>query len=167
MYEIQQRAASGHTDIYAIIVKNSTLEVWDTVTGGGSFQASPTWTNCDIPLTEHALVKGLYTATFPAAIEAGTYSIFVYKGASPAATDSYVSGWALIWNGSKELTILDTIINAKILLGAKFLVNKTVQNKTTGVITLYDDDGTTPLMTFTPDDGVSDPNLFALTPGTI
>lgn len=36
----------------------------------------------------------------------------------------------------------------------KFIINKTTQDKSTGVITVYDNDGTTPLLTITPtDDG--------------
>jgi len=36
---------------------------------------------------------------------------------------------------------------------AKVLVNKAVQNKLTGVIVYYDEDGATPLVTHTPTDG--------------
>jgi len=38
---------------------------------------------------------------------------------------------------------------------AKSLVNKAIQTKSTGVITIYDDDGVTPVLTFTPTDAES------------
>jgi hypothetical protein len=101
--EIQQRADTGQTDLYCIIMDNFDLEVWDDE--NDSFKASPTWTDCDIALTEHALIKGLYTASFPSSI-AGTYSIYVYKraGATPANTDTYIAGWPMEWAGSNEAT---------------------------------------------------------------
>jgi hypothetical protein len=44
---------------------------------------------------------------------------------------------------------------------AKVLANKQVQNKTTGVITIYDDDGVTPILLLTPTD---EGNNITLTP---
>ena len=41
---------------------------------------------------------------------------------------------------------------ATITKGAKSLVNKAIQNKSTGAIVFYDDDGVTPLLTQTPTD---------------
>ena len=39
---------------------------------------------------------------------------------------------------------------------AKMLINKAIQNKATGVIVFYDDDGVTPLLTHTPTDSASE-----------
>lgn len=46
---------------------------------------------------------------------------------------------------------------------AKLLINKVIQNKTTGVITVYDDDGVTAILTLTPSD---DGSQITLTPST-
>ncbi len=54
-----------------------------------------------------------------------------------------------------------SIDNRVTALVKKILANKAVQNKSTGVITYYDDDGTTPILTITPTD---DGSLITRTP---
>jgi len=54
-----------------------------------------------------------------------------------------------------------SIENRVTALIKKILANKAVQNKSTGVITYYDDDGTTPILTITPTD---DGSLVTRTP---
>jgi len=58
----------------------------------------------------------------------------------------------------------DAISDASLGLAAKVLTNKTIQNKTTGVITVYDDDGVTPVLYLTPSDDGSDITLTPSTP---
>lgn len=99
--EIQIRSTTGQTDLYVIIMDNNDLKIWD----GNSFETSPTWTDCNIPLTEHALILGLYTATFPAAIPAGAYSVYCYKGSPAANTDTYIGGDLYSWDSALEVTL--------------------------------------------------------------
>ena len=100
--EIQIRETTGQTDLYCIVVRNSDMYVWDT-SGTPAFAANPTWANCDIALTEHTLIKGLYYTTMPT-IAVGKYSVHCYKGASPAATDTFLQGFYMDWSGTTEKT---------------------------------------------------------------
>jgi hypothetical protein len=64
-------------------------------------------------------------------------------GGNPADGDALVGAIAIIWRGSGELTV------------DKILANKAVQNKSTGIIEYYDDDGQTILLTITPSEDES------------
>lgn len=46
--------------------------------------------------------------------------------------------------------ILGTGAIQRLVEAAKFIINKTVQDKETGAITVFDDDDSTPLVTLTP-----------------
>jgi len=61
-------------------------------------------------------------------------------GANPADSDPVVESGEIIWAGNGELT------------AKKILANKAVQNKSTGAIDYYDDDGQTVILTHTPTD---------------
>jgi len=59
------------------------------------------------------------------------------------------SGWADAVNAEVDTALTDVNLDK----AAKVLVNKAVQNKSSGAITYYDDDGQTVLLTHTPTDG--------------
>jgi hypothetical protein len=59
------------------------------------------------------------------------------------------AGWAEALNGE----VADAIADDKLDQAAKILLNKAVQNKSTGAISYYDDDGETVILTHTPADG--------------
>lgn len=61
-------------------------------------------------------------------------------GGNPADSDPVVDSGEIIWAGNGELT------------AEKILANKAVQNKSTGAIDYYDDDGQSVILTHTPTD---------------
>jgi len=71
----------------------------------------------------------------------------VYETANGTITQGG-SGWAGGVNAEVETALADMGLDK----AAKLLLNKAVQNKSTGVITYYDDDGETVLLTHTPAD---------------
>jgi hypothetical protein len=86
-----------------------------------------------------------YVGDFDADIPAGRYwlQMFLQAGSSPADSDELVASSQVIWSGSAELTV------------DKILANKAIQDKATGSIEYYDDDGQTVILTHTPVDGES------------
>ena len=95
-----------------------------------------------------------YTGDFPAEItKAGRFTIvvFIRSGANPADGDEILGGGELIWSGSAEEHIIVEALNKAI----KLLTNKAVQNKITGAIDYYEDDGQTVILTHTPTDSES------------
>lgn len=86
-----------------------------------------------------------------------TVQIFLQAGANPADGDRCIGGGVIVWNGSSEDG------SEKLIQAAKLLINKVIQNKTTGVITVYDNDGETAILTLTPSD---DGSQITLTPST-
>ncbi|MFB0555959.1 MAG: hypothetical protein ACETWQ_21850 [Phycisphaerae bacterium] len=141
--EIHVDYTSGDT-LYAI-VRNAAGEVW--YVGGQVFEAwgtgSHTADDYDIPLTDKGGHR--YVSNFDVNIPAGRYSIqaFLQAGANPADSDSLVEGGEIIWSGVGEVT------------SDKLLANKAVQNKSTGEIKYYDNDGQTVLLTHTPTDAAA------------
>ncbi len=138
--EIHADYASGNT-LYAV-VRNAAANVW-YVAG----QVFETWgtggrtaDDYDISLTGKSGSR--YVGSFDVNIPAGRYSVqvFLQAGANPADGDSLVAGCEIVWSGTGRVT------------SDKLLANKAVQNKTTGQITYYDDDGQTVLLTHTPAD---------------
>ena len=138
--EIQVDYASDNT-LYAV-VRNSAGEVWNVAE-----QAFESWgagghamNDYDISLTDKDGSR--YVGNFDANIPAGRYSVqvFLQAGANPADSDSLVGGSKIVWSGVGEVT------------ADKLLANKAVQNKSTGEIKYYDDDGQTVLLTHTPND---------------
>ncbi|UCE49953.1 MAG: hypothetical protein JSW47_07310 [Phycisphaerales bacterium] len=83
-----------------------------------------------------------YTGSFDSNVPAGRYSvqIFLQAGANPADTDVVVGGTPVRWSGTGQITT------------DKVLVNKAVQEKSTGAIQYYDDDDQTILLTLMPND---------------
>ncbi|MGD2093792.1 MAG: hypothetical protein PVH77_02170 [Phycisphaerales bacterium] len=141
--EIHIDYTSGNT-LYAV-VRNSAGEVWYPV--GQVFESwgtgGRTADDYDISLTDKSGSR--YVGDFDVNIPAGEYSVqvFLQAGAGPADGDSLVGGGEIIWSGTGEVT------------GEKLLANKAVQNKSTGAIQYYDNDGQTVLLTHTPVDEAS------------
>jgi len=136
--EIRVDYASGNT-LYAV-VRDSAGDVW-YVTG----QVFETWgtsgrvaDDYDISLTDKNGSR--YVGSFDSNIPAGRYSvqIFLQAGANPADGDNLVGSDEIVWSGVGEVTT------------DKLLANKAVQNKSTGEIKYYDDDGQTVLLTHLP-----------------
>ncbi len=140
MNEIHIDYTSGNT-LYAV-VRNGAGEVWYAVSqvfeawGTGSRAAD----DYDISLTDKS--GNRYVGSFDGNIGAGRYSVqaFLQAGANPADSDILVGSCEIVWSGVGEVT------------ADKLLANKAVQNKLTGEIKYYDNDGQTVLLTHTPTD---------------
>ncbi len=141
--EIHVDYTSGNM-LYAV-VRNSVGEVW--YPAGQAFESwgtsGRTADDYDISLTDKS--GGRYVGDFDVNISAGGYSvqIFMQAGANPADVDNLVGGGEIVWSGTGEVT------------GDKLLANKAVQNKSTGEIQYYDNDGQTVLLTHIPVDEAS------------
>jgi hypothetical protein len=141
--EINVNYASGNT-LYAV-VRNAAGDVWNVagqvfeVWGTGGRTAS----DYDISMTDKSGSR--YVGSFDASIPAGRYSIqvFIQAGANPANGDTFIAGEEILWSGTGMVT------------ADKLLSNKAVQNKPSGQIKYYDDDGQTVLLTLTPTDSAA------------
>ena len=139
-YEIQADYASGSV-LYAII-RSPAGQVWhpaervfeDWGSGGHTID------DYDIALADKSGSR--YVGSFDAGIPGGCYCIQVFRqaGASPVETDALVCSREILWTGFGELTAV------------KMLANKAFQDKITGEIEYYDDDGQTVLLTVVPYD---------------
>jgi hypothetical protein len=147
--EIHIDYQSGFT-IYAVI-RNNNGEVWNP-----SLQVFEEWGNGGhtaddyyISLTDKDGDR--YIGDFDAAIGFGRYAIqiFVQSSQIPSDADELIGTGCIIWTGTAELTC------------DKILANKAVQNKLSGEIDYYDDDGQTVILTITP---TEDESTIARTP---
>lgn len=142
--EIQISYEDGK-NIYVLIRRASDGYIWNP--GTSAFEAVGTWNDarvgeCDIPITAHN--GELYMVDFPAAgADRYIVNIYVRPGANPAVSDELIGSGEIVWRETGELT------------ADKVLANKAVQNKTTGKIDYYDDDGLTIILTHTPTDAES------------
>jgi len=142
-YEIHIDYVSGNT-VYAVI-RNTAGQVWnplaETFEDWGTDGHNADY--YDLPLTDKNGSR--YVGSFDIDVPAGRYTIqaFLQAGDNPADGDTLVGTRAIIWHGSGELTV------------DKILVNKAVQNKSTGAIDYYDDDGQTVLLTLAPSEDES------------
>ena len=136
--EIQIDYESGN-ELYAVIRDNAG-RAWEP-----SFQIFEDWgsngrsaDDYDISLTDKDGSR--YTGDFDSAIPAGRYTVQVFAQSlpTPADTDELIGAGCIVWSGVAELTC------------HKILANKAVQNKLTGAIEYYDDDGQTVILTITP-----------------
>lgn len=138
--EIHIDYKSGHT-LYAV-VRNSAGQAW--YVAGQAFEAWGTnghnANDYNITLTDKD--GNRYVNNFDGNIPAGRYSVqvFLQTGANPADTDEFVGSSEIIWTGKGELE------------PDKVLVNKAIQDKSTGKIDYYDDDGQSVILTLTPTD---------------
>jgi hypothetical protein len=148
--EIHVNYTSGNT-LYAV-VRNAAGDVWNTagqvfeVWGTGGRTAN----DYDISLTDKSGSR--YVGNFDNNIPAGRYSIqvFLQAGANPADGDTFIADEEIVWSGTGRITT------------DKLLANKAVQNKPSGQIKYYDDDGQTVLLTHTPTDAAA---TITRTPG--
>jgi len=127
-------------------VRNREGSVW--YVAGQSFEAWGTSgrdaDDYDIALTDKGGAR--YVGDFPIAITGtGRYGIqvFLQAGANPADGDELVASREIVWSGKGEVTT------------ERLLANKAIQNKSSGEIRYYDDDGQTVILTHTPADGKS------------
>jgi len=136
-HEIKHKDTPEQTDLWGYILKNDAGVMKVNINGGDTWEV---WNisnidTYDVAVTE--IAQGIYTADFPASITTiGEYLFVVMKGAvdiSAVPKEIY----KISWSGTAELTAL------------KIAANKSTYNKSTGVMTVYDDDGTTPILTLT------------------
>ena len=138
--EIHVNYASGHT-LYAVI-RNGAGDVW--YIAGQNFEVWGTdgraADDYDISLADKGGSR--YVGDFDGNSPAGRHSvqIFLQAGANPADGDTLVASDEILWSGTGKVT------------ADKLLANKAVQNKSTGQIKYYDDDGQTVLVTHIPSD---------------
>jgi len=141
--EIHIDYPSGNT-VYAVI-RDSAGQVWNPAA-----EVFEDWGTEGRSADDYAL--GLtdkdgsrYVGSFDSDVPVGRYSIqaFLQAGAAPEDGDTLVGANSIIWRGSGELTV------------DKMLANKAVQNKSTGAIDYYDDDGQIVLLTITPSEDES------------
>ena len=136
--EIHADYASGNT-LYAIVrdisgkvwyIAGEVFEAWGTDGRGAD--------DYDIGLTDKSGSR--YVGNFDGTIPVGRYSVqvFLQAGANPVNGDTIISSEEILWSGSGKITT------------DKLLANKAVQNKLTGEIKYYDDDGQTVLLTHIP-----------------
>jgi hypothetical protein len=141
--EIHVNYASGNT-LYAV-VRNAAGDVW--YAAGQVFEvwgtSGRTADDYDIALTDKSGSR--YIGSFDTNILAGRYSIqvFLQAGANPADSDTFITGEKIVWSGSGVVTT------------DKLLANKAMQNKSSGQIKYYDDDGQTVLLMHTPTDAAA------------
>ena len=141
--EIHINYASGNT-LYAV-VRNTIGDVW--YVAGQVFEAwgtsSRTADDYDISLIDKS--GSQYVGNFDMNIPAGRYSIqvFLQAGANPADGDSFITGEEIAWSGTGAVT------------AEKLLANRAVQDKPSGQIKYYDDDGQTVLLKHTPTDAAA------------
>lgn len=149
--EIRYPYASGKT-LYAVAL-NSSGYAWNTSTGAFEAVAAADWTLYAIGLAEQASC-GVYLGSFPSAVTAsGLYTVMIYarSGSDAAPADTVAGVGQVAWNGSQEISTLDTATILKADSRFKTLLAYVdcnySYNPNTGVLTLYDTDGATVLMT--------------------
>jgi hypothetical protein len=127
LYAIVRNAAGD-----AWYVAGQVFETWGT---GGR-----TADDYGISLTDKSGSR--YVGSFDTNIQAGRYSaqVFLQVGANPADGDTLVGSDDIVWSGTGAVT------------ADKLLANKAIQNKLSGEIKYYDDDGQTVLLMHTPTD---------------
>jgi hypothetical protein len=138
--EIHANYASGHT-LYAVI-RSGSGNVWHVT--GLNFEVWGTdghnADDYDIGLTDKGGSR--YVGDFDGNVPKGRYSVqvFLQAGANPANGDTLITNDEILWSGTGKIS------------ADKLLANKAIQNKTTGQIKYYDDDGQTVLITHVPSD---------------
>ena len=139
--EIQVNHASDQA-VYAL-VRNGAGQVWHPAAAQFEDWGADghTMDDYDLPLTDAG--GGLHIGDFPDDTAPGRYTVqaFGRAGANPANGDPLVWAGRIVWTGTGDLT------------AEKLLANRAVQDKSTGAIDYYDDDGATVLLTHAPVDG--------------
>jgi len=89
--ELQIRHTTAATGVYAMVF-DATGGVWATDSSAFETYATVDITDYDIPFVEYGTASQIFRATFPTAIPAGIYHIFVKDGSgTPAEADTYVT----------------------------------------------------------------------------
>jgi hypothetical protein len=138
--EIHADYESGNT-LYAVI-RNKAGQVWHIM--GKSFESwganGHSASDYDIALVDKGGSK--YVGSLDSNLPAGTYWVqtFLQVGTIPSDDDSVICSKEIVWTGTGELTC------------KKMLANKAVQDKVTGAISYYDDDGQTVILILAADD---------------
>ncbi len=142
---------SNDTDTLYGVVRNASKQIRDVV--NSNFEACPgSGSFDDYDISTGAASGGLWSGSFPE-IASGfyIYQVRLREGDTPDFADEFLGAAKGYWDGAvfavNRLAILDK--------AAKMLLNKAVQNKVTGAIQYYDDDGQTVILTHTPQDGES------------
>jgi len=143
--EIRIGCDNGFT-IYALIRDPSNNKVWDYAHSAWDDWADGDVGDYDVPLTYRG--GGYYEADLPE-IGLSTYDVFFFEqvGDSPHVTNDVYIGYEKISGSDGD--------SESAVFCKKILANKAIQNKNTGVIAYYDDDGETIILTHTPSDGES------------
>ena len=140
--EIRTEYTTGQT-LYAII-RNLAGQTWNVA--GEQFETYVPGSVGDyaLALTETPSDSYMYEADFPSA-PSGVHDVIVYvqDGISPALTDGRLRRGVIEWDGTAEADPMVGIAADRIVAG------KTTYDASTGVLTVYADDGVTVLRTVT------------------
>jgi hypothetical protein len=138
--EIQADYSSGNI-LYAVI-RNAAGQVWCVAAQGFENWGTNGHTadDYDVPMIDTG--GSHYIGAFDSAVAGGTYGIQIFRqlGPAPASDDALVGSRQILWTGSGELT------------ATKLFANPAIQDKITGQIDYYDDDGQTILLSLIPCD---------------
>ena len=143
--EIEYAYATGKS-LYALIM-NASGQVWNTSTAAFVSPSTGSWTSYPVAVNEQSST-GLFTGSFPTGITSpGTYTVMVYAqaGGSAASTDTPIATGAIDWSGTAEMTLAD--VHFRRLL--RYVDGNYSYNPSTHVLTLYDLNGSTVVMTAT------------------
>jgi hypothetical protein len=141
--------------LYAVIRKisgqvwNDASSQWDIWPGAGQ-----SLDNYDIGKAQAS--GNLWNTNWPSGISSSDWYIIQIRSMpgddTPNADDAIVASAKGFWDGSlfadRDLTLIEK--------ASKAISNKAVQDKVSGKIDYYDNDGTTIILTHTPTDGASD-----------
>lgn len=107
--EIEFVYPSGST-LYALVRQPSTAKVWDAGTAAWDTWADGDIGDYDIPMTDQS--GDYYTATFPATIGSGSYTVSIYlqAGGAPATSDSLLGVGPIVWTGSAPRTLANAAL---------------------------------------------------------
>lgn len=129
---IESSAGSGHTGpAYGILVSGS--------------GAAAVVENCSLKSASDNASSGPYDLW-------QTDGVLVACGCSYETTDGAITNGGSGWDDAVNTQVDSALTSMNLDKAAKVLVNKAVQDKLTGVITYYEDDGATTFLTHTPDD---------------
>ena len=122
------------------------FNVYDTVTGAGR--------DADSLPAVTAIVNGTADAGFALTVENLATGRYRITGTIPAGYSDgdvvEVLVAATVYGVAAERVVDSFVVDSKLLDGMKVLMNKAVQDKATGVIRYYDDDGETEILRHTP-----------------
>ena len=122
------------------------FNVYDPVTGAGR--------DADLLPSATAIVSGTADAGFVLTVENVSTGRYKIIGTIPAEYDDgdvvEVLVAATVDGVAAERVVGSFVVDSKLLDGMKVLMNKAVQDKATGVILYYDDDGETEILRHTP-----------------